>query len=283
MKTVGELIRERREGLGLTLAAVADEAGLTKSYLSMIENHKVENPPSKKALEELEKALRTEPGELMRAADWENTPPDLRARLETAEEQARRGRELASWLKDAKKEGGKNLDKLFASGELAKRVNAALRRGDDAAPEPAAREAQEAARLKLGSRVPLINRVAAGYPTDFTDLGYPARVADEYLACPDLGDLNAFATRVVGESMLPEYSEGDIVVFSPAAKVVDGSDCFVRLEPDHQTTFKRIFFEKAGRKQRIRLQPLNPKFPPSVYDRDRVAGLYRAVWRMQKV
>lgn len=281
MKTVGQIIRERREAMNLTLAAVADAAGLTKSYLSMIENHKVNNPPSRKALDELEKALRTDPGELLRAADWQNTPADLRQRLEIAEDAARRGRDLATWLKDARKEGGKNLDKLFASGELSKRVTAAFKRSDEEAAQASA--ADEAAKLKLGPRVPVINRVQAGYPTDFTDLGYPARVADEYLACPDVGDPNAFATRVVGESMLPEYREGDIVVFSPSAKVLDGSDCFVRLEPDHETTFKRVFFEKSGRKQQIRLQPLNPKFPPSVYDRDRVAGLYRAVWRIQRV
>lgn len=281
MKTVGQIIRERREAMNLTLAAVAEQAGLTKSYLSMIENHKVNNPPSRKALEELEKALRTDPGELIRAADWQNTPAELRQRLEIAEDAARRGRDLAVWLKETRKDGGKSLDKLFTSGELTRRVAAAFKRSDEESAQASA--ADEAAKLKLGQRVPVINRVQAGYPTDFTDLGYPARVADEYLACPDVGDPNAFATRVVGESMLPEYREGDIVVFSPSAKVTDGSDCFVRLEPDHETTFKRIFFEKSGRRQQIRLQPLNPKFPPTVYDRDHVAGLYRAVWRIQRV
>src|SRR5687768_7587371 len=113
MQTVGEIIRERREAMGLTLGALAEEAGLTKSYLSMIENHRVQNPPSRKRLESIERALSIAKGELLRAADWQKAAPELRQRLEKAEEQARRGRDLASWLKKSaggRKEGGKNLD-----------------------------------------------------------------------------------------------------------------------------------------------------------------------------
>jgi phage repressor protein C with HTH and peptisase S24 domain len=129
--------------------------------------------------------------------------------------------------------------------------------------------------------VPLINRVAAGYPADFTDLDFPARVADEYVRAPAAAgesaagrDPDLFAARVVGESMQPEYREGDIVVFSPAREVRSGVDCFVRLEPDHRTTFKRVYLEAGGL---IRLQPLNPAFAARVVPREEVAGLYAAV------
>jgi SOS-response transcriptional repressor LexA len=130
-------------------------------------------------------------------------------------------------------------------------------------------------------RVPLINRVAAGYPTGFTDLDYPARIADRYVPAPDLDDPDAFALIVCGESMLPDYREGDIVFFSPAAAVEDGCDCCVRLEPDHETTFKRVFFEDDG--SAVRLQPLNPAFAPRTLPREDVAGLYRAVGRVSRV
>src|SRR4051794_28971637 len=91
--------------------------------------------------------------------------------------------------------------------------------------------------------VPVINRVSAGYPRDFTDLSYPPRVADDYVGCPDVRDADAFAARVFGDSMTPKYGEGDIVVFSPAAAPRNGDDCFVRFA-DGQTTFKRVFFEQ---------------------------------------
>jgi hypothetical protein len=62
-------------------------------------------------------------------------------------------------------------------------------------------------------------------------------------------------------------------------------DCFVRLEPDHRTTFKRVYFERGapgegggeGSGEMIRLQPLNPRFAAMVVPRERVAGLYAAV------
>jgi len=282
MRTVGEILRAKREEMGLTLAGVAEQAGLTKSYLSMIENHRVANPPSKGAIEALERALKLKEGELVTAANWENTPSDLRERLVRAEETAKKVQEIAKWMKQSggkRKEGGKSIDELFTSGELSKRINAALKGNETPPPEPNVN-----IRVPIGVKVPLINKVQAGYPKDFTDMGYPAKIADEYVAAAEIHDHQAFAARVVGDSMEPNYNEGDIIVFSPNAKVEDGDDCFVRVEPDHETTFKRIYFEKSKTgKQMIRLQPLNPAFASATYEREQVAGLYKAVLKIQKL
>ncbi|MEX0886586.1 MAG: LexA family transcriptional regulator [Phycisphaeraceae bacterium] len=272
MQTVGQIVRHRREALGLTLTRLAQRAGTTKSYLSMIENRRVANPPAPATLDALERALELEPGELRAAADFETAGPEVRRQLAQLADDAQRGRELARWLKHNTSRhagGGKNLDKLHRSGQLRKRIEKTLGNVELAAGVASA----------LAGRVPLVNKVAAGYPSGFTDLDYPARIADESVpAPPQLGDADAFAATVVGQSMLPDYRQGDIVVFSPAADVVSGCDCFVRLLPDHETTFKRVFLdEQAGT---IRLQPLNPAFAPSVHDREQVAGMYRAVWRM---
>ena len=129
--------------------------------------------------------------------------------------------------------------------------------------------------------MPLINKVAAGYPTDFTDLDYPAKAADDYVPACGVVDPDAFAATVVGTSMEPAYREGDIVVFSPLADVADGCDCFVRLEPDHESTFKRVYLEEEGKT--IRLQPLNPSFASRLVGRAHVAGMYRAVLRISKL
>ena len=287
MHTVGQIVRERREALGLTLAALAGRIGSTKSYLSMIENHRVANPPSDELLVALERELGLTGGELIRAAAWQNLPAPVKQDLVEVTDAARQGRELARWLKDAtrrRSDGAKSLDELHRSGQLARRVNAVL--GESSAPTKSKRGAKEKsdviATIGVRQQVPLINRVSAGYPREFSDVEYTRKVAEEYVAAPGVTDPDAFAARVVGDSMLPEYREGDIVVFSPAAAVTDGCDCFVRLEPDHETTFKRVFFEPAPKKggpQGVRLQPLNAKYPPRVLERSQVAGLYRAVWR----
>jgi len=134
--------------------------------------------------------------------------------------------------------------------------------------------------LEAGRLVPVINKVEAGYPRDFDDLDYPVGVADDYVRCPDVHDPNTFAVRVVGDSMEPKFREGDIVVFSPAAEVHNGDDCFVRFAEPHETTFKRVFFEPDNK---VRLQPRNEKYSPTIVDGKRINGLYRAVIKYEKL
>ena len=132
--------------------------------------------------------------------------------------------------------------------------------------------------IPAGRAVPIINRVAAGYPEHFTDLDYPPSVADEYVRCPGVDDPQAFAARVVGDSMAPKYREGDVVVFAPNAPVRDGDDCFVRFAEDNSTTFKRFFLQADGR---IRLEPLNRDYPVEIYDPQEITGLWPAVMRVE--
>src|SRR4029077_591890 len=122
-----------------------------------------------------------------------------------------------------------------------------------------------------------------GYPKDFSDMSYPPRVADDYVGCPDVRDKDAFAARVAGDSMIPKYREGDIVIFSPTAPPRSGDDCFVRFEDGH-TTFKRVFFESdEGGASVLRLQPRNEKYRPQTVPAEQVTGLYKAVFRYQRV
>lgn len=317
--SLGTRLRDARKARGLTLAALADAVDAAPSYLSMIENGRVDNPPSAALLARLEAALRLPDAPLQRAAAWQTTPPAVRAEVARLADEAERGRNFAVWLAAQtdtnpktttkaprrKRTVGKDLDALYRSGQLAKRLNAVLRTDSDAHADedtpkhtktpnarktpgvdsppspPEASERPLSLRLREAPRVPLINRVAAGDPSAFTDLGFPAGVADDYLAVPGLTDPDAFATRIDGASMNPDYDQGDLVVFSPLADVTDGCDAFVRLEPEHEVTFKRVYFDEAA--GTVRLQPLNPDFAPRVVPRESVAGCFRAVWRFAKL
>lgn len=137
--------------------------------------------------------------------------------------------------------------------------------------------------IGVGSAVPVVNRVSAGYPSDFTDLSYPPRNADAYITAPGVDDPDAFAARVSGDSMSPKYAEGDIVIFSPAAAWRDGADCFVRFD-DGQTTFKRVYSQtdEDGR-EFLRLDPRNPRYPQRTVPREQVEGVYRAVFCYRSV
>ncbi len=253
--TIGSRIRSERRRAGITQETLAAAIGCSKSYLSLMESD--ERAVSLGRAQAIEAALGLREGQLAAAVQWQAMPPEVRRRVHAAEGHSR---ELADRLKGALQSS----DPLEALRTLVEQSESNV--------EPP---------MTLSRRIPVINKIAAGYPTEFTDLDYPATVADEYLACPDVSDPDAFAARVVGDSMLPEYREGEIVVFSPEAATPNGCDCFVRLERDHETTFKRVYFEDDG--ETIRLQPLNSAYPPRVVHREDVAGMYAAVYVMRRV
>lgn len=265
--SLGKVIRQRRAALGFSLNELARRAGCAASYLSAIENQRRAYPPGEAILDRLERALELPRGRLRETAEWERTPRQIRREFARLARKSAAG-ERGPWA------GG--LDALYKSGELRRLVDRLAPEAKGAAAR--VRDGRDAVEVSLPRRVPLINSVAAGTPAGFTDLDYPARVADQYVAAPEGEDPDLFAARVVGDSMLPEYREGDIVIFSPARQVASGMDCFARLEPDHETTFKRVVFETgAGGEALIRLQPLNPAYPARVVAREQVAGLYAAV------
>ncbi|MCH7556736.1 MAG: helix-turn-helix transcriptional regulator [Planctomycetes bacterium] len=257
--SLGQIIRKKREQLNLTLDEVSNRIGFSKPYLSTIETGKVKNPPGDKLLTGLEKILEFEPGLLLHIAHIEGLPADVRQEYESAEAESQKWRQIVKNLVDEKIDASR-LSKLLAQSDL--------------------NIEQDKLPLAAGRLVPVINKVSAGYPSDFNDLDYPVGIADDYIRCPDMHDPNAFAVRVVGDSMEPKFREGDIVIFSPAAEVHNGDDCFVRFAMPHETTFKRVFFESDNK---IRLQPRNEKYSPTIVDGKRINGLYRAVVKHEKL
>jgi SOS-response transcriptional repressor LexA len=278
MESLGTKLRRQRRRLGLTLDELAARTAISKPYLSLIETGRVPNPPSDEKLRRLEQTLGFAANELVTQAHLHRTPRDVRAMLHKLIADNVQAKAAAAKAQHAQQQqpppqakpgvgGAINLDEAYLSGVLAEMVE---------------KSAGNVERVSTNT-VPVINRVSAGYPKDFTDMSYPPRVADDYIGCPDVHDRDAFAARVSGDSMRPKYNEGDIVVFSPAAQPKNGDDCFVRFG-DGQTTFKRVFFEndEAGESV-IRLQPRNERYRPKVVRSEEVAGLYKAIYRYQRV
>ena len=257
--SLGEIIRNKREMLGLTLDQVSGKVGFSKPYLSTIETGRVNNPPSDELLRKLEQVLDFEPGLLLYIAHSERMPSDIKERFESTEAECEKWRRLFKELLKDKS----SLDRLAESMK-----------------EESLEPKTPALPLKPGRLVPVINKVAAGYPADFDDMDYPVGVADDYVRCPGVHDPNAFAVRVVSDSMEPKFAEGEIVVFSPAEQVNNGDDCFIRFTSPHETSFKRVFFEENDM---LRLQPRNEKYSPMMVEAGRINGLYRAIAKFEKL
>jgi repressor LexA len=112
--------------------------------------------------------------------------------------------------------------------------------------------------------LPVIGEIAAGGPIEaYQD-------ASETLAVPDIlapaGD--AYVLRVRGDSMIEAHiADGDFVVIRPQETARDGDIVVAQVE-ENAVTLKRFFREK----DRVRLQPANPNYPPQFYPAVRIQG-----------
>ncbi|MCF7957179.1 MAG: XRE family transcriptional regulator [Phycisphaerae bacterium] len=263
--SLGQIIRKQRESMGITLDQVSRKVGYSKPYISTIETDRVKNPPADELLAKLEKLLNFDAGMLVRIAHMQKLPADIREAFENSQAENEHWRALVHKLMQS----DRALAKQLKSDKFADLLNSSVDNTQ--------------AVTTAGKLVPVINRVTAGYPLDYDDMGYPPGGADDYVRCPDLHDPNAFAVRVIGDSMEPKYKEGDIVVFSPALKVNNGDDCFIRLTDPHETTFKRVFFEESKDQRHIRLQPRNHDYPPMILPAKKINGIWKAVIRYETI
>lgn len=258
--SLGALVRDRRRELGMTQELVAGQVDISKPYLSNIETGKAPNPPSDGVLRSMERALSFRPGELIRIAHLEKTPADIRQDYEMRGARLQKLRGIIRHMRSGgTDEGDLDVDPTLVDADA---------------------DAGAVGELSAGGMVPIINKVTAGYPHHFTDLDYPPGVADEYIRCPDVHDPQAFAARVIGDSMEPDYREGDIVVFCPNTEARSGDDCFVRFGNDEGTSFKRVYQDDE---ETLRLQPLNRTYPAQMYPREQVTGLWPAVFRFHRL
>lgn len=82
------------------------------------------------------------------------------------------------------------------------------------------------------------------------------------------GGKQYFGLRIKGNSMYPEYLDGDTIILEKIDNCESGQDCCVMVNGD-DGTFKRVFKNENG----IILQPLNPEFQPMVYTNEQIEKL----------
>ena len=267
----GRFLRAAREARLLTLDAVAQATGISKPYLSQIETARTPGPPSPAKLRLLAKPLHLDAADLLAAADWLRAPASIRKALKAVRQSMPSARQAPR-----RPDGAIDLDEWMGLASTR-------------APLPRRPSADEADSIPLVS-VPMINRVAAGAAAEFTDLDYPAGIADQYVPAPrssrDAPLAAAFAVRIRGDSMSPEYCEGEIIIVGPAqlAGPQDGDDFVVRLGEleEFATTFKRIYFDRddSGEPVAVRLIPLNAAHPERRVPMEQVTGIYPLLYRL---
>jgi SOS-response transcriptional repressor LexA len=113
----------------------------------------------------------------------------------------------------------------------------------------------EPARIKKLKTIPIITWVTAGKWNKVCDSFKPSD-ADEWIES-DVKGRDVFALRVKGDSMEPEFHEGEIIIVNPHVEAKPGDYVIVKSDDTKEATFKQL--KKFG--DMLVLHPLNPRYP----------------------
>lgn len=82
------------------------------------------------------------------------------------------------------------------------------------------------------------------------------------------GDKQFFGLKVKGDSMFPDYLDGDTLILEKTNDFENGQDCVVMIN-GNDGTFKRVFKNEQG----VILQPLNNNYQPMIYSNEQIETL----------
>lgn len=150
---------------------------------------------------------------------------------------------------------------------------------DDAADRAAGDGGREGGRNGIGrpSRIPVIGYAEAGDDGYFDDAGYPAGSGWDELEFPDVGEDRVYALEISGDSMLPLYRDGDVIIVSPSAGIRRGDRVVVRTRAG-EVMAKELVRQTATR---LELQSMNRAHPDRTLALTDIAWMARIVWASQ--
>lgn len=128
-----------------------------------------------------------------------------------------------------------------------------------------------------GHVVPLLGLARAGAGGFFDSAGFPAGQGWDEVKLPGGGDNGTYALEVNGDSMVPLYRHGDIVVVSPNESVRRGDRVAVRTR-DGEVMVKVLERQTA---RTIELHSINPAYPPRILKTSEVDWMARIIWVSQ--
>lgn len=82
------------------------------------------------------------------------------------------------------------------------------------------------------------------------------------------GGKQYFGLKIKGDSMYPEYLDGDTIILEKVDNCESGQDCVVMVN-GNDGTFKRVIKSENG----IILQPLNPTYAPLTYSNEQIVNM----------
>jgi phage repressor protein C with HTH and peptisase S24 domain len=152
----------------------------------------------------------------------------------------------------------------------------ALIEGGEAKPKRVAPRTGRAA-PGLQPAVPLLGFAQAGAGGFFDDAGFPAGQGLDLIDPPSPRGENSYALKVHGDSMLPLYRDGDVLIVEPGAAVRKGDRVVVKTSGGE--VMAKVLERQTAKS--ISLGSLNPEHPGRDLPMRQVEWMARIVWASQ--
>lgn len=130
---------------------------------------------------------------------------------------------------------------------------------------------------RRSATVPLLGFAQAGAGGYFDDAGFPVGVGLEAVDLPVAAREGAYALKVQGDSMLPLYRDGDVLIVEPGTTVRKGDRVVVK------TSAGEVMAKVMARltAKTVELVSLNPEHADRVVERTQIEWMARIVWASQ--
>jgi phage repressor protein C with HTH and peptisase S24 domain len=127
--------------------------------------------------------------------------------------------------------------------------------------------------------IPVIGYAQAGSEGYFDDAGYPAGTGWDEVSLPHFNGQNerVYALEVSGDSMLPLYRDGDIIVVSPDSDLRKG-DRVVAKTMGGEVMAKELIRHTNNK---VELGSFNPAHEPRAFATKDIAWIARIIWVSQ--
>lgn len=125
--------------------------------------------------------------------------------------------------------------------------------------------------------VPLVGFAQAGAGGFFDDAGFPAGQGWDLVEIPSGSKEGTYALSVQGDSMMPLYRNGDVLVVDPEVTVRKGDRVVVKSGSGE--IMAKILHRRTSKQ--IELSSLNPDHPNRTFETHEVEWLARIIWASQ--
>ena len=126
-------------------------------------------------------------------------------------------------------------------------------------------------------QVPLIGFAQAGVGGFFDDGGFPAGQGWDEINFPNQDRDAVYALEVSGDSMMPLYRHGDVIIVSPGATIRKGDRVVVKTL-DGEVMAKLLLRRSS---KAIELKSLNPEHPDRSFRPEEIDWMARIIWASQ--